>query len=106
MGVHTPRSPTFIGCGLRYGMARSLIERRWWRRGGPEAMFPRKVGVTASASGCTPPVRGVMLEGYDAGVSFRTVYDPDSDTTHTVMANWSNGAWPITRSLDQQLLGW
>ena len=49
---------------------------------------------------------GVMLEGYDAGVSFRTVHDPDSDTTHTVIANWSNGAWPITRSLDQQLLGW
>ena len=49
---------------------------------------------------------GVMLEGYDAGVSFRTVHDPDSDTTHTVIANWSNGAWPITRALDQVLLGW
>lgn len=50
--------------------------------------------------------RGVMLEGYDAGVSFRTVHDPDSDTTHTVIANWSNGAWPVTRALDQLLLGW
>jgi CubicO group peptidase (beta-lactamase class C family) len=49
---------------------------------------------------------GVMLEGYDAGVSFRTVHDPDSDTTHTVIANWSDGAWPITRALDQVLLGW
>jgi CubicO group peptidase (beta-lactamase class C family) len=49
---------------------------------------------------------GVMLEGYDAGVSFRTVHDPDSDTTHTVIANWSDGAWPITRALDQLLLGW
>jgi CubicO group peptidase (beta-lactamase class C family) len=49
---------------------------------------------------------GVMLEGYDAGVSFRTVHDPDSDTTHTVIANWSNGAWPVTRALDQLLLGW
>lgn len=49
---------------------------------------------------------GVMLEGYDAGVSFRTVHDPDSDTTLTVIANWSNGAWPITRALDQVLLGW
>jgi CubicO group peptidase (beta-lactamase class C family) len=49
---------------------------------------------------------GVMLEGYDAGVSFRTVHDPDSDTTHTVIANWSNGAWPVTRALDQMLLGW
>ena len=49
---------------------------------------------------------GVILEGYDAGVSFRTVHDPDSGTTHTVIANWSNGAWPITRALDQLLLGW
>jgi CubicO group peptidase (beta-lactamase class C family) len=49
---------------------------------------------------------GVMLEGYDAGVSFRTVHDPDSDTTHTVIANWSDGAWPVTRALDQLVLGW
>ena len=49
---------------------------------------------------------GVMLEGYDAGVSFRTVHDPDTDTTHTVVANSSNGAWPLTRALDQALLGW
>ena len=49
---------------------------------------------------------GVMFEGSDAGVSFRTVHDPDSDTTHTVIANWSNGAWPVTRALDQILLGW
>jgi CubicO group peptidase (beta-lactamase class C family) len=48
----------------------------------------------------------VMLEGYDAGVSFRTVHDPKSDTTHTVIANWSEGAWPLTRALDHDLLGW
>jgi CubicO group peptidase (beta-lactamase class C family) len=48
----------------------------------------------------------VMLEGYDAGVSFRTVHDPDSDTTHTVIANWSDGAWPLTRGLDRHLFGW
>ena len=47
-----------------------------------------------------------MLEGYDAGVSFRSVHDPQSDTTHTVIANWSDGAWPITRALDHDLLGW
>lgn len=47
----------------------------------------------------------VMLEGYDAGVSFRTVHDPDSDTTHTVIANWSDGAWHLTRELDRHILG-
>jgi hypothetical protein len=49
---------------------------------------------------------GVMLEGYVADVSFHTVHDPDSDTTHTVIANWSNGAWPSDRVLDRDLLGW
>ena len=48
----------------------------------------------------------VMLEGYDAGVSFRSVYDPESNTTHTVISNWSDGAWPLTRALDHDLLGW
>lgn len=47
----------------------------------------------------------VMLEGYDAGVSFRTVHNPESDTTHTVIASWSDGAWPMTRALDLHLLG-
>ena len=47
-----------------------------------------------------------MLEGYDAGVSFRSVHDPLSGTTHTVIANWSDGAWPVTRELDRLLFGW
>ena len=46
----------------------------------------------------------VWLEGYDAGVSFRSVHDPGSETTHTVIANWSDGAWPLTRALDRELL--
>jgi len=45
----------------------------------------------------------VMLEGIDAGVSFRTVHDPASDTTHTTLANTSSGAWPVTKALDAAL---
>jgi CubicO group peptidase (beta-lactamase class C family) len=45
----------------------------------------------------------VMLEGYDAGVSFRSVHDPLTGITHTVISNSSDGAWPITRRLDQLL---
>jgi CubicO group peptidase (beta-lactamase class C family) len=45
----------------------------------------------------------VMLEGYDAGVSFRSVHDPTTRLTHTVIANWSDGAWPVTRRLDELL---
>jgi CubicO group peptidase (beta-lactamase class C family) len=46
----------------------------------------------------------VSLEGYDAGVSFRSLHDPTTGTTLTVAANWSDGAWPMLRAL-QPLLG-
>ncbi len=45
----------------------------------------------------------VMLEGADTGVSFRTVHDPSSQVTHTVISNTSDGAWPLTRYLDDRL---
>jgi CubicO group peptidase (beta-lactamase class C family) len=45
----------------------------------------------------------VMLVGSDAGVSFRSVHDPSASLTHTVISNTSDGAWPITRRLDQFL---
>jgi CubicO group peptidase (beta-lactamase class C family) len=43
----------------------------------------------------------VMLEGHDSGVSFRSVHDPDSCITHTVVANTSEGAWPLARQLGE-----
>ena len=45
----------------------------------------------------------VILEGFDAGVSFRSVHDPKSNVTHTVISNSSDGAWPITKRLDELL---
>ena len=45
----------------------------------------------------------VMLEGYDAGVSFRSAHDPVSTMTHTVISNTSKGAWPLTQLLDELL---
>lgn len=45
----------------------------------------------------------VMLVGFDAGVSFRSVHDPASKLTHTVISNSSDGAWPLTRRLDELL---
>ncbi|MGZ6544834.1 MAG: serine hydrolase domain-containing protein [Actinomycetota bacterium] len=44
-----------------------------------------------------------MLEGYDAGVSFRSAYDPPSGFTYTVMSNTSAGAWPLVELLDDLL---
>jgi CubicO group peptidase (beta-lactamase class C family) len=49
------------------------------------------------------PTDTVMLEGYDAGVSFRSLHDPRTDTTCTVISNWSDGAWPIARRLAEAL---
>jgi CubicO group peptidase (beta-lactamase class C family) len=46
---------------------------------------------------------GVRLEGYDAGVSFRTRHDPATGLTWTVLANWSDAAWPMARLLEDRL---
>lgn len=45
----------------------------------------------------------VILEGCDAGVSFRSVHDPESGVTHTVISNTTDGAWPIARLLLSRL---
>ena len=45
----------------------------------------------------------VWLEGYDAGVSFCSTHDPTTTTTHTVISNSSEGAWPIVQLLDGRL---
>ena len=45
----------------------------------------------------------VVLEGYDAGVSFRSLHDPQADVTATVISNWTDGAWPIAKRLAERL---
>lgn len=47
----------------------------------------------------------VVLEGYDAGVSFRSVHQPQTSLTHTVIANTSDGAWPIAQHLSEHFSG-
>ncbi len=44
---------------------------------------------------------GVVLEGSDAGVSFRSRHDPASSTTTTVISNTSEGAWPVAEVLER-----
>ncbi|MEV4583110.1 serine hydrolase domain-containing protein [Nonomuraea jabiensis] len=46
----------------------------------------------------------VMLTGYDAGVSFRSVHRPQAQLTYTVISNSSSGAWPIARLLEKELI--
>jgi CubicO group peptidase (beta-lactamase class C family) len=47
----------------------------------------------------------VMLEGLDAGVSFRSVHDRVTETTFTVISNTTLGAWAMVRRLSETLLG-
>lgn len=46
---------------------------------------------------------GVWLEGCDAGVSAVSLHDPGRGVTYTVLANWTDGAWPIVKRLDAEL---
>ena len=52
-----------------------------------------------------PATDTVILEGYDAGVSFRSLHDPQADVTATVISNWTDGAWPIATRLDERFGG-
>jgi CubicO group peptidase (beta-lactamase class C family) len=48
-----------------------------------------------------PSTSMVRLEGYDAGVSFRSVHDPETALTRTTVSNTSDGAWPVARELER-----
>lgn len=45
----------------------------------------------------------VILEGSDSGVSFRSVHDPASEITWTVVSNTSEGAWSLVKALYAEL---
>jgi CubicO group peptidase (beta-lactamase class C family) len=46
-----------------------------------------------------PTSAAILVEGYDAGVSMRSIHDPSSRTTATVLANTSEGAWGVAAEL-------
>lgn len=43
------------------------------------------------------------LHGSDAGVWFRSVHDPSTDATYTVISNTSEAAWPVVHVLGRAL---
>jgi CubicO group peptidase (beta-lactamase class C family) len=51
-----------------------------------------------------PSGPAVLLEGADTGVSFRSMYNPSTTVTYSVLANTTDGAWPIVQLLDAELL--
>ena len=60
---------------------------------------------TGSASGWRRAGGAVTLVGSDAGVSFYSVHDPERGTTATVLANTTEGAWPVGDALERILGG-
>ena len=44
-----------------------------------------------------PTSDAVILQGCDAGKSFRTVHDQATGVTHTVLYDTTEGAWPVSR---------
>jgi CubicO group peptidase (beta-lactamase class C family) len=50
-----------------------------------------------------PTGDAVILDGADAGISFRTEHDQATGVTHTVLSNTTTGAWPVTRRLGELL---
>ncbi len=47
-----------------------------------------------------PRSDALQLEGYDAGISFRSVHQPSTRITWTVASNWTDGAWELADQLD------
>jgi CubicO group peptidase (beta-lactamase class C family) len=47
----------------------------------------------------------LILEGYDAGASFRSTHLPETRTTVTVLGNSSEGAWPVIYALADAMDG-
>jgi CubicO group peptidase (beta-lactamase class C family) len=50
-----------------------------------------------------PTGDAVFLEGMDAGISFRSMHHLAAGVTHTVISNTSEGAWPMTKLLEQHV---
>jgi CubicO group peptidase (beta-lactamase class C family) len=48
---------------------------------------------------------GIVLEGYDAGVSIRSRFDPETRATVTIVSNTSEGAWGVVRAFRDHLAG-
>ena len=74
-------------------------------RDGASAQRRGRRSPSATGSGFHLAATGdeVWLEGYDAGVSFGSSHTPSTATTFTVISNWTDGAWPVVKLLDERL---
>ena len=45
----------------------------------------------------------VLLEGSDAGISFRSTFEPSTGLLYSVLSNTTSGAWPVVSELEAVL---
>jgi CubicO group peptidase (beta-lactamase class C family) len=80
-----------------------IVSSEWVR----EIVLPRSVASDGRRYGLGfwlhATTDAVILEGCDAGVSFRSVSDPSAQVTYTVISNTTDGAWPVCRFLNERL---
>lgn len=60
----------------------------------PEEGMRSGIGVFLGATGPQ-----LIIEGHDAGVSFRSIHNPSTATTLSALGNSSEGAWPVVHLL-------
>lgn len=103
-----------FGCGDG-GLSSTVtdVERLWTALDAGRIVAPRTVALMTAAHSDDPdsgrryglgvwlPPTGpdVIMEGCDAGISFRSAHDPTTGRTWTVIANTTDGAWPVARAL-------
>jgi CubicO group peptidase (beta-lactamase class C family) len=78
--------------------AGAIVSREWVK----EMVRPRSVAETMRYGlglWLDASTEAVILEGMDAGVSFRSTHDRRSDLTFTVVSNTTDSAWPLVRHL-------
>ncbi len=82
---------------------------RWWPSVDRVAIRPESIDAASVEGAFTrvgtifwrhPTDSTIILEGYDAGVSFRSSHDPRTQTTASVLGNSSDGARPMIRALN------
>jgi CubicO group peptidase (beta-lactamase class C family) len=85
-------------------LSREVVEELVRKRSDAEDGNGYGIGfwLTAPAGSSAHP-ETVMLEGFDAGVSFRSWHERVTGTTATVVSNTSDGAWPIAGRLAELL---
>ena len=88
--------------GIRCSQVASSRPNSWQRCCARAATGPR-IWLRPRLPDLHATTDAVWLEGYDAGVSFASLYRPSTEIGYTVISNWSYGAWPLVGVLNQHL---